>query len=353
MNRIALFLPNWIGDVVMATPAIRAVRERYPDATLVGVCRSYVAATIAGSPWFNQVIAFDKKGPKERREFAVMRQLRHAHIDAAVLFPNSLRSAIVAALGRCRRRIGFNRYGRGFLLTDRLRPTRDAAGKLTPCPIIDDYNRLVAPLDVAPPGHRMELFTTPADEHAADAVWHDLDLWRHQEVVGLNSSGAFGAAKLWPTEHFAALAKQLAQRRGCGVLVVCGPNERTIAREIVRQAGHPNVVSLADRSVSLGLTKACVRRCAAFVTTDSGPRHFAAAFDRPVVALFGPTFIEWTQTYFAKEITLQMKVPCGPCQLRVCPLDHRCMRDLSVGEVLAATEDLLQRFPARSYRHVG
>lgn len=353
MNTIALYLPNWIGDVVMATPAIRAVRQRYPATRMLAVCRSYVAATLEGSPWFDDVVAFDKKGPSERREVAVIRRLRTERVDAAVLFPNSLRTALVAALGRCRRRIGFNRYGRGFLLTDRLQPTRDTAGKIVPMPIINDYNRLVEPLGVETPGHRMELFTTLADEQAADAVWHDLQLGTYPEVIGLNSSGAFGAAKLWPTEHFALLAKRFVAQRRCAVLVVCGPNERSIAREIVRQADSPHVMSLADRPVSLGLTKACVRRCAAFVTTDSGPRHFAAAFNRPVVALFGPTFIEWTQTYFAKEITLQKKVPCGPCQLRVCPLDHRCMRELTVDEVIHATTDLLTRFPERSVHHVA
>jgi heptosyltransferase-2 len=199
----------------------------------------------------------------------------------------------------------------------------------------------------------MELFTTPADDTAADRVWADLGLHQFPEVIGLNSSGAFGAAKLWPTEHFAALARSLVDRRGCAVVVACGPNERTTAREIVRQANSRQVVSLADHDVSLGLTKACVRRLSLFVTTDSGPRHFAAAFDRPVVSLFGPTFIEWTETYFPKGINLQKQVPCGPCQLRVCPLDHRCMRDLSVAEVLAAAEDLLTRFPTRRLRHAG
>jgi heptosyltransferase-2 len=112
-------------------------------------------------------------------------------------------------------------------------------------------------------------------------------------------------------------------------------------------------MSLADRPASLGLTKACVHRLDLFVTTDSGPRHFAAAFDVPVVSLFGPTFIEWTETYYAKGINLQKKVPCGPCQLRVCPLDHRCMTELTPAEVLAAAHDLLTRFPARRRRHAG
>jgi heptosyltransferase II len=353
MRTIALFLPNWVGDVVMATPAIRAVREHYPTARLLAVCRPYVAATLDGSPWLDDVILFDKGGPRARREVGVIRRLRREGVDAAVLFPNSFRSAAVAALGRCRRRIGFDRYGRGVLLTDRLTPVRDTNGRRVPTPTIDDYNRLVRRLGLPDPGHRMELFTTPADEKAADAVWADLGLSRFPEVVGLNNSGAFGAAKLWPIERFAALARDFADRRRCGVLVICGPNERETAREIVRLADRPQVVSLADRPLSLGLTKACVRRLDAFVTTDSGPRHFAAAFDVPVVTLFGPTFIEWTETYYPKGINLQKKVPCGPCQLRACPLDHRCMTEMTVPEVLAATEDLLARFPSRRLRHAG
>ena len=125
--------------------------------------------------------------------------------------------------------------------------------------------------------------------------------------------------------------------------MVCGPNERGTAREIVRLADRPQVMSLADRPVSLGLTRACVRRLDLFVTTDSGPRHFATAFGVPVVSLFGPTFIEWTETYYPKGINLQKKVPCGPCQLRTCPLDHCCMRQLTPARVLAAVGELLAR----------
>src|SRR5207302_3717988 len=114
-------------------------------------------------------------------------------------------------------------------------------------------------------------------------------------------------------------------------------------RRIARLAARRTVHALAEEPLSLGLTKALVRRASLLVTTDSGPRHFAAAFDRPVVTLFGPTHIAWTETYFAKAINLQKKVPCGPCQLRVCPLDHRCMKELSPAEVFAAVHDLMAR----------
>ena len=356
MNRIALFLPNWIGDVVMATPAVRAVRDHFPAAELLAVCKPYVADVVAGSPWFKDVVLFDKNGGRDRRLWAMARRLRRTPCDAAVLFPNSFRAALLARLGGCRKIVGFARYGRSLLLTNRLLPVTDERGRIVPSPVIDDYNRLARELGTPDPGYRMELFTTPEDEAAADGVWQRFTLGRYPRVVGLNPGAAFGAAKHWPADHFAALARMLTQRLGCGVLVVCGPSEREIARRIAAESRSPHVFSLSDSPLSLGLTKAVVRRLSLLVTTDSGPRHFAAAFNRPVVSLFGPTHIEWTETYFEKETHLQKRVPCGPCQQRVCPLDHRCMKELSPEDVFAAASRLLTRFPLPldgEARHAG
>jgi heptosyltransferase-2 len=109
----------------------------------------------------------------------------------------------------------------------------------------------------------------------------------------------------------------------------------------VELTNRPGVFSLADQPLSLGLTKACIRRSKLLITTDSGPRHIATAFDRPVVTLFGPTHIAWTETFHPNAINLQKKVECGPCQLRTCPLDHRCMKLLSPAEVFDAAQQLL------------
>jgi heptosyltransferase-2 len=133
---------------------------------------------------------------------------------------------------------------------------------------------------------------------------------------------------------------------------LCGPTERQMARQIAEASRSPHAFSLHDVPLSLGLTKACVRRSDLLITTDSGPRHFAAAFDRPVVTLFGPTHIAWTETYYRKAIHLQKKVPCGPCQQRVCHLDHRCMRELTPSEVHEAAERLLARFHVRDGREM-
>jgi heptosyltransferase-2 len=347
---IAVFWPNWIGDAVMATPAVRALREHFRGARLISVLRPYIAGVLEGSPWLDELIFLDMQGPWSRRWPAVAARLRRYRVDLAVLFPNSTRSALVAWLGRCRRRLGYARYGRSLLLTERLEPVRDAHGKLRPSPVLLAYNRLAQGAGCAAPSCRMELFTTARDEAAAEDVWQRAGLTAHAEVVCLNPGAAFGSAKHWPTEYFALLARQLADQRGSGVLVLCGPGERDLARGIATQARHPGVHCLADHALSLGLTKACIRRAELLITTDSGPRHFAAAFDRPVITLFGPTHIAWTETYYPKALHLQKRVDCGPCQRRVCPLDHRCMTLLKPAEVFNAAAELLARYPRSTHR---
>jgi heptosyltransferase-2 len=339
---LAVYLPGWIGDAVMATPALRALRSHFAGARITGVARPYVLGVLDGGDWFDEVLPADGL-------LATSRGLRQRQIDLAVLFPNSFRSALTVWLGGCRRRIGYARYGRSLLLTDALPPVRDVRGRRTPSPILDAYNHLAEHAGCGPVSRRMELFTTPADEEAGDLVWQRAQFHLHGEVVCLNPGAAFGSAKHWPAASFAELARTLASRRDCGVLVLCGPGERRLAQEIKALAGHPAVRALGEDGgppLSLGLTKACVRRADLLVTTDSGPRHFAAAFGRPVVTLFGPTHIAWTETYHPLAVHLQKKVACGPCQLRVCPLDHRCMTQLAPAEVLAAAEGLLARVAA-------
>src|SRR5207244_4321919 len=150
---LAVFLPNWVGDVVMATPALRALREHFAGARLVGVLKPYVAGVLDGSPWLDDRVFLDTRGPWRQRWPAVARRLRAERVDLAVLFPNSFRAALVIWLAGCRRRLGYVRYGRGLLLTDRLEPERDAAGKLRPSPVLDAYNRLAERAGCPRPSH--------------------------------------------------------------------------------------------------------------------------------------------------------------------------------------------------------
>ena len=342
-SRIAVFMPNWVGDAVMATPALSALRAHFGGAQIIGVLKPYVAPVFDGLGWLDETILLDSTGPSQNRWLGVAHQLRTERVDLAILFPNSFRSALVSWWGGCKRRVGYARYARSWLLTDALTPFQDARGRLRPSPIIDAYNRLAEHVGCGTPGYAMTLATTVENERGADEVWAASGWNRNTEVVCLNPGAAFGSAKYWPEEYFAKLARLLGERRGSSVLVLCGPADRGLADQIARRAGVAHVHSLADYSTSLGLTKACVKRADLLITTDSGPRHFAAAFNRPVVTLFGPTHIDWTETYHPKAVHLQKKVACGPCQLRKCPLDHRCMTTLTPEEVFAAAQELLER----------
>ena len=349
MSTIVVFCPNLVGDTVMATPAIRALRHAHPRARLVGVVKPQVAPTLDGNPWLDDLIRFDPKS-RDRgfRTCAALARLRGERADLAVLFPNSFRSALLAFASGARRRVGYARGGRGRLLTDRLTVPRDQEGERLPVPAVEYYLALVRSLGCPVSSLRPELFTTADDEAAADRAWSRLGLTADRPVVCFNTGGAFGPAKIWPEPYFSVLARRLVTETGVRVLVVCGPGERAAARAIVAGANQPDVVSLADLDLSLGLTKACVRRSTLMVTTDSGPRHFAAAFNVPVVSLFGPTHIAWTRTNHPLAVHLFHPVPCGPCQQPVCPeKHHRCMTDLTPDAVFRAAARRLGNPAAR------
>ena len=279
-------------------------------------------------------------------------------VDLAVLFPNSFRSGLVAWLGGCRRRVGYARYGRARLLTDALEPVRDAAGQArcparssTPTTCLAETGRLSAA--VIPHGavHDGRATRQAADDGLAGR--------RSAPLPGSDLSEPGGGLRLGQ-----ALARRITsppwpQISWTGAAAACwccaGRPSATLARQIAAAgAERPGrLFAGASQPLSLGLTKACVRRADLLITTDSGPRHFAAAFDRPVVTLFGPTHIAWTETYYPRAVHLQKKVECGPCQLRVCPLDHRCMKLLTPAEVFAAAEQLLARCPMERVMRVG
>ncbi|QDU54953.1 lipopolysaccharide heptosyltransferase II [Aeoliella mucimassa] len=336
--RIALFLPNWIGDVVMATPAIRALRKMLGDeGELIGVMRPYVAEVLAGTPWLDEQILY--KPDVKQGEYAgrtAIARLRAARPDVAVLLTNSLRTGWMAWRSGAGTRIGTARNLRRLLINKRVAEDHS--------PTIDSYLRVAYAAGSGIEMPQLELATTVEDEAAADSVWRVLDLPVNNRVVVMNSGGAYGAAKHWPAEHFAAVAQRLAHEQNLHVLVNCGPQERDIARTIVKLAGDRRVVSLADFDVPLGLTKACIRRARLLLTTDSGPRFFGLAFGRPVISLFGPTSPEHTETHDPNETALTLNLDCQPCMARTCPLGHHaCMRDLSVDHVYATIDEALRR----------
>jgi heptosyltransferase-2 len=328
----------------MATPTLRALRSHFgPDARLVGIMRPYVADVLQGTNWLDEHVYYDPRSNNPAlRGLPVIRALRKQQFDTVVLLTNSLRTGILAWASGAAERIGYVRNLRSPLLTRKLYPAK-FQGRFVPSPVLDYYLELAYALGCPIESPRLELATTDEDESHADRAWNRLGLPGGQQVVMLNSGGAFGAAKLWPSGYFSMLARRIATELNRSVLVACGPKERELAQQIVRGAAHPRVVSLADEPLGIGLSKACVRRSRLLVTTDSGPRHFAAAFNVPVVTLFGPTHTQWSENHFERAVHLQLELACVPCQQRTCPLQHhRCMRDLSVDQVFAAVAAQLQ-----------
>jgi heptosyltransferase-2 len=261
-----------------------------------------------------------------------VRKLRKRRFDLAVLLTNSYRTGLLAWLGGVKERIGYSSHGRGLFLTLPLVPP-PLRGKDVTLPAVHYYLELAYRLGCPQESLRLELATLPDDEQAADIVWSRFALRLHRTVT-LNCSGAFGAAKLWPPHYFAGLGRRIAEQLDHDVLVLCGPKERELAADIARSAAHPRVASLADVPLSIGLSKACVRRSRLMVSTDSGPRHFAVAFGVPLVTLYGPTSPMPGLNPTGRETAMHAQLDCLFCYERACPLlHHRCMRDITPDRV--------------------
>jgi len=349
-----IFLPNWLGDLTMATPALRAMRERFgPNARLVGILRPHLTGLLAGTDWLDELWPYHPKAGQGERisTWTLARRMRAERFDLALLLTNSFRTGLAAALGRAKTRVGYARYGRRYLLTDPISPPR-REGRIRPEPVVDSYLRLTRHLGCPPGSRQLELAVTPAEAAEGERAWTAAGLRDDRPVVALNCSGAYGAAKLWPPEHFATLAQLLVDRLGHQVLVICGPAdaERQRARAIAAQADRENVVSLADGPLGIGVTKATLARCRMLISTDSGPRHVGAALGLPVVTVMGPTDSIWIANPTIRGVDVRHDaLPCLGCARRTCPLGHhRCMRELSAERVFGAAAQVLATEPSKT-----
>jgi heptosyltransferase-2 len=349
--KILIVQPSWVGDAVMATPALRAIRQLYPDSHISYLVRRYVKPIYAGMPWVDQILSYRTGKTKLKTGkglFDLSGRLRAGKFDLAILLPNSFKTALVCKMANIPRIVGYDRDARGFLLTDRLLPAKDK-GKFIPSPMIHTYLGFAKYLGSTAREVKMELFVTDSDRREAAEVFSraglDASLDRpaakgHPPLVLLNPGAQYGAAKLWKAEYFAELADRFVQDLGATVLLSSAPRERQIVQSIRQQMKH-DVVDLSTCGMTLGSLKEIVRRCDLMVTNDTGPRHIAAAMNVPVVTIFGPTHPEWTEIYYPRERQVAVKVFCGPCQKKVCPLDHRCMTQVTPSMVWNACQELL------------
>ncbi len=336
-------MPTWVGDVVMATPSLRALRRHFPDTHITLLTRPNTLDVLSGGPWMDDVLAWQptKRGLRRLADpMATAARLRRKSFNWALLLSNSFRSALVARLARIPRRIGYDRDGRGLLLTDRLAPPRED-GRFAFISTVHYYNDLVMTLGCPDPGESMELFTTPEDERAVDARLAGWGIGHHHPLVVINPGAAFGSSKLWLPQRYAAVADRLVAERDAQIVITCGPGEEPLAWQIHDTMQKPAHVVDRPRG-TLGQLKALIARCDLLLNNDTGPRHFAKALKRPVVTVFGSTHPEWTHTDYPQERIVRIDVECGPCQKKICPLEHHeCMTGVTVDMVYEAACALL------------
>ncbi len=341
-DRLLVVVPNWVGDVVLATPVLRALREGLPQTHIRLLLRPHLREVLDGHDFFDALEFWPaRRGLGGIRPMATLAaRLRRQRFDAAVLLTHSFRSALLAWRARIGRRIGYARDGRAWLLTDRLRWPR-ADGRFRPVPMTTAYARLIEPLGCKLRDPRPRLEISPQQLEAGQALLRHYGLKPKRYAV-IAPGAAFGAAKCWLPERFAGLIDVLHRRWGLAGVLAGAPGEYALLERIAGLARSGPIVC-RDPGTTLGTLKLLVRDAALLVCNDSGPRHYGIALGTPTVTIFGPTDPAWTETHCPHEVQVRMDVPCGPCQLRRCPLDHRCMRAVTVEQVAQAAEQARAR----------
>lgn len=336
-RKILVRLPNWVGDVVMATGVLRRLREAAPQAEIVLEGRGFLRGLLAGLDSFDDFLPGPAKGFGAARKHAKL--LRARGFDIAVLLPDSARAALPAALARIPVRVGYSRdLLRRTLVTIPLPPPREGRSRKA-VPMPERYMAILRALGVEGDAAPAEL----AVDSAADAALaerlraHGVD--PEGKLLVVNPGASFGASKLYPPTQMAQAARHLAEREGLSVVMAPGPGEEGIARQVA--AGLDDALVLDEPVTSLGELVALTARAALVLSNDTGPRHMAVALGRPVVTLMGPTDPEHTNYQLERQRVLREDVDCAPCHKKDCPIDHRCMTRLDPQRVVAAGRELL------------
>jgi heptosyltransferase-2 len=322
---IAVRLPNWLGDTVMALPALAELRARRPGERIAAIGRW--APLLLGQGVADLELPYPR-GASERLAFG--RSLARERPEMAIVLPNSLESALAACWWRAERRVGFDADGRGALLTDAVPlpwPRRHQ---------IDEYAALLAALSIEVTNGSVPRWNLPersATRERAEALLTEAGLPAQSRLAGLHVGAALGSSKLWAAESFAQLALRL-ERAGMTPLLLGAPGDEDMARAVTAAAPAP-VASLVGRDSSETLPW-ILARLACLVSGDTGVAHLAAALGVPTVTLFGPTDPGLSAPRGARARVLSGTAPCAPCFLATCPIDHICLRSIAVEAVACA-----------------
>lgn len=336
---IIVKMPNWLGDLVMATPVLEDLRAHFPDAQITAMCSSAIAPLLKEDPHITDLYSYQRPNGWVHRSqhWEIIQDLRRGMYDLGILLTNSFSSAWWFWRGHVKNRMGYPGNCRSLLLSEVVSPAPNRAQQH----LVVTYKQLLAPLGIPLSNSVPRLYLTPGEQMAAkEKLTQIVPLELHKTLLlGVNPGAAYGSAKCWPPDRFVALSKKILENPWICMLYFGDESGTPLVEDICRQIPSERVINLAGKTTLRELL-ALTEQCAAFLSNDSGPMHIAAALDVPVVALFGSTNELVTGPYRSGTV-LHKHVACSPCYKRVCPIDFRCMTGITVDEVHAALIKIL------------
>lgn len=332
--------PNWVGDIVMATPVFECLRHNFPDATIIACVRPYARGILEDSPWFDHIVDCRDKNLAGMRQ--IRRELKQLKPQTGLLLTNTTHSFITFKAAGVPNIYGYRRNFRKHFLAGGPEPKMEG-NKYKPLPMQDYYLELCNYLELElPDSPRAKLYLSEqliADGESRLAAY---GIVADDRVIGLNPGASFGSSKCWPVEHFARLAELLQEKHNCKLLLLVGPGEEEIASKLV-SSSKASIINTAADKIDLAQLKPLIKRCDLLITNDTGPRHYAVAFDVPNIVLMGPTNPLYTATNLEHTTVLRRDLPCAPCHKKTCPLGHHaCMTEITPAMVAAAADSTLQ-----------
>jgi heptosyltransferase-2 len=340
-RRILVKQVNWLGDIVMSQPALRALRRAYPAAHLAVLVKRELASFFDGATWIDEVIPYRIRpgwaGLGDQR--TLVADLRRRRFDLAVLFPDSFQSALWAAAAGIPERVGYVRDLRGLLLTRGVAPTETTqAGHQVGYRL----HLLSEALGIAGSPDDFAVDVAPLSRVRMQAWLGERRRRPDGPLIGLAAGAAYGPAKEWPATRFAALADLLAERLGAECVLVGSPGERARSEEVAAATRAGALV--AAGATDVGELVALLSLCAGFVGNDSGSMHVAGALGVPTVGIFGSTRPGRTAPLGGRATVVYHAIECSPCLKRTCRFGHyRCLTEIDAPEVARALEDGMGR----------
>lgn len=339
-KNIIIRMPNWLGDLVMATPVLKDLRTRFPDAHITAMCQSNVADLLKFDPNINEVFSYKKPSGWIHRSqhWEIIETLQHGEYDLGILLTNSFSSAWWFWRGKVSNRIGFAANLRSFLLNKAV-PFPKTRGTQH---LVLTYKMLLAPLGVELSDTHPQLYVSEEERIAAIELLKKYRIDPTKNVIiGINPGAAYGSAKCWLPDRFRAVTEKLLENPNYFIICFGDSAGASLVNEICREMPE-RVINLAAKT-NLRELIALLQQCNVLLTNDSGPMHIASALGTPLLALFGSTSDVQTGPYGKYSKVIHKHVECSPCYQRTCPIDFRCMKRIEVDEVYQELEQIIQK----------